>query len=277
LNSQSLKSILIKAKKLSHSSSFGIHNSSHIGDGIEFSEIREYEMGDDIKYIDSLQSAKHQKPMIKLFQRTTELDIIIVGFISGSLYFGTDEFKNEKLAFLASTFGFLAYNNGDSFSSFLGSDKLELCTKRSKHFFTISQMSKGFLETPCLEKEIDYKSIITKLNSITKPNSIIILIGDFLDIGDIDLSPLKQKDTRVCIIRDRFEENPDISGNINLIDNTKPIYLYSNISPTQTQNYKDAIKENDYKFFLHLNKLGIKYAKFYTNENDNKPLCELLR
>lgn len=271
-----LNSLTLQSQKIVNLLGFGIHTSLKHGSGLEFSEIREYETGDDIRHIDPVQSAKHQKTMIKLYQEQSNLDIIIVVLGSGSMYFGTDEFKSEKSALIASCFARLAYTNSDTFSSFIAEETLRQITKRSRKKENIQFMGDFLLKYNYINKKISLAPCLNTLGQIATKESVIVLIGDFLEY-DIDLSPLAKYDVRVCIIRDRFEENPEISGNINLIDNITSEYFYANVSHPQTQNYTDKLKELDLKLQHHLSNLGFRYAKFYTNESILLPLKEVIK
>lgn len=271
-----LHSLTLQSQKIVNLVGFGIHTSLKHGSGLEFSEIREYETGDDIRHIDPVQSAKHQKTMIKLYQEQSNLDIIIVVLGSGSIYFGTDEFKSEKCALIASCFAQLAYNNSDTFSSFLAVESLQEITKRSRKKENINFMGDFLLKYSYVNSQVNLSSCLNTIGQIATKESVIVLIGDFLD-DNIDLSPIAKYDVRVCIVRDRFEENPEINGNINLIDNKTSEYFYTNISSIQTLNYADKIKEQDLKLQHHLANLGFRYAKFYTNESILIPLKEIIK
>ncbi|WP_200415608.1 DUF58 domain-containing protein [Arcobacter sp. FWKO B] len=272
-----LKSFIIKAHKLAISHTFGIHTSKLLGDGYEFCEIREYQSGDDAKKIDWVQSTKASKPMVKAFHKSQDQNIVIVALMNGSLWFGTDEFKNELLTQLAINLSTIALYNNDSFSLYIANDKIEQITKQTKERKSIFSLAKKLYLYNCLNKSLNYNYIINTIAKIIKQKSVIILLGDFLNINDLNLSPLNRHDIKVGIIRDKFEENPLFNGNLSLLDNTSNNYIHAHISKIQTNNYANNIYKNDQLLYKQLNKFGISWAKFYTNEDTIKPLKELLK
>lgn len=275
METNELKNLILESSNLINSLGFGLHISSKNGSGYEFNQINEYQIGDDIRYISPIQSAKHQKPMIKLFNEQSNLDTIIISFVSGSLYFGTDEFKSEKLAKIATCFALLANNNSDTFSSYIATTNLLQTTPRSKKKSMVYSVGDELLKMSYLGSFIDFTKVCKMITKIAKKESVIILLGDFLQ-DNIDLSLLAPYDVRVCIIRDHFEESPQINGNINLIDNFSFEYFYTNISSPQTKNYEFWIQEHDVKLYNYLRSLGFKYTKFYTNESNILPIKEII-
>ena len=153
------KSILIKSKKLVFGENFGENITSQKCDGYDFCELREYETPDDAKKIDWILSAKHSKPIIKIFNEQKDLNIAIVLLLGGSMHFGTDEFKSEKAILLANILAFLAVRQNDKFWTFVAQDELLCMVKQSSKINSAKILVDKILQIECVGKAVDYKKI----------------------------------------------------------------------------------------------------------------------
>ncbi len=272
---KTLKQIIIKTKRQIFSEIIGNNSSLLRGEGYDFLELKEYEYGEDVKKIDWIISAKFKKPYVKVFHAQKELNINIVPILNGSVYFGSKRFKQELITEVCSIIGYSCVKQGDPFTSYISNKRVELCTKKSKRNFTVEKMSEKIFNYNCLGKKQDFKAITTELFKQIKKKSIIFFIGDFFDIQSLDLKLLSKKHEVVAIIiRDKFEENPSILGNVNLVDPSTNKTFDGNINKKTIEKYKKSVKENDHKLFEHLQNCAIKFTKIYTNE---EPLSKLLR
>ena len=271
------KSILIKSKKLVFGENFGENITSQKGDGYDFCELREYETTDDAKKIDWILSAKHSKPIIKIFNEQKDLNIAIVLLLGGSMHFGTDEFKSEKAILLASILAFLAVRQNDIFWAFVAQNQLNLVVKQAKNINNAKFLVDKLTNTKCVETQVDYKQIYSKLLKSLPKKSLVFLIGDFLESDTLGFDLLSKKyEIFALIVRDRFEEDPKFAGDLSLCDNENGVYFGTNFDDVWRKSYKNEISKNDAKLYEKLHKCGAKFAKFYTNEDEIKPLRKLL-
>ena len=272
------KSILIKSQKLVFGENFGENITSQKGDGYDFCELREYETTDDAKKIDWILSAKHAKPIIKVFNEQKDLNIAIVLLFGGSMYFGTDEFKSEKATLLASILSFLAVRQNDKFWAFVAQDELLCMVKQSSKINSAKILVEKLLQIECVGKAVDYKKIYPKLLKSLPKKSLVFLIGDFLQNDSFAFELLSKKyEVFALIVRDKFEEEPNFGGNLALCDNVSLNYFEASFDENFTKAQKQAIAKNDEKLFAKLQKNGVKFGKFYTNEPEFEPLAKLLR
>ncbi len=272
---KTLKKILIKTKRQIFSEIIGNNSSLLKGEGYDFLELKEYEYGEDVKKIDWIISAKFKKPYVKVFHAQKELNINIVSILSGSAYFGSKKFKQELITEICSIIAYSCIKQGDPFSSYIANEKLELCTKKSKRNFAVGEMSEKIFNYNCLGKKQDFKTITNQLFKQLKKKSIIFFVGDFFDIQELDLRLLSKKhEILAIIVRDKFEENPSLLGNVNLVDPSTNKSFEGNIDQQTVNKYIKYIKENDHKLFGHLQNCAIRFTKIYTDEN---PLSKLLR
>jgi len=272
---KTLKKILIKTRRKIFSEIIGNNSSLLKGEGYDFMELKEYEYGEDVKKIDWVISAKFKKPYVKVFHAQKELNIHIIPILSGSVYFGTKRFKQELITEISTILGYSCVKQGDPFSSYIANEQIELCTKKSKKNFAVTQMGQNIFDYQCIGKSSNYKTISNELFKLIRKKSIIFLIGDFFDIESLDLKLLSKKHEIVAIIvRDKFEEKPYELGNVSLNDPSTNKTFDGNINKSTILKYEKSVQENDHKLFEHFQKCAVRFVKIYTDED---PLPKLLR
>ena len=265
---KNIKKILIKTKKGVFSHSIGNNSSKFKGDGYDFVELREYEEGEDIRKIDWMISAKAGKPFVKVFHTQRELNIVIVPILNGSAHFGTKKLKQELISEICAVLGFASVASGDSFTSFIANEKVQLNTKRSKQLFSVEKMVENIYNYNCINKRTDNTAIKRELFKHIKEKSIIFLVGDFFDIENLDLKLLSARHEVVAIItRDPFEENPTPLGSVNFTDPSDSTVFDGSIGKSVVNEYKKKVKKNDLYLYEHFKKSDINFTKIYTNEN----------
>ena len=122
-----VRKIEIKTRRLSDNVFGGEYHSTFKGRGMTFSEVRQYQYGDDVRAIDWNVTARYQEPFVKVFEEERELTLLLVVDVSGSEYFGTQlQFKKEVLTEIASTLAFSALQNNDKVGLVLLSEDIEL-------------------------------------------------------------------------------------------------------------------------------------------------------
>jgi len=269
-----LKKILIKTKRAVFSEIVGNNTSRLRGEGYDFSELKEYEYGEDVKNIDWIISAKMQKPYSKVFHAQKELNVSIIPILNGSALFGSKKLKQEVITEICTILAYSSVKQGDPFESYIANKEVILNNKRTKTIFGVYSMAQNLIEYDCLHKECRYETIVNELNKKIKKRSLLFLIGDFFDANNLDLKLLNKKhEVIVIIVRDHFEENPPQLGNINLIDPSNNSRFEGNINKKLISSYKAKVKENDHILLTNLQKNGIKFTKIYTNE---EPLSKII-
>ncbi len=260
-----LNKIIIKTKRQVFSEILGDNISPFKGEGYDFVELREYESGEDIKKIDWITSAKLQKPYVKVFHETKELNIIIASMLDHGVLFGTSKPKQELIASVVSILGFSAIKQNDPFSSYIFHNTKHSNTTPSKHIHSVIDATNNILEFNPKGLEANYKNLTNTLYKQIKKRSLIFVLGDFLNDCDLRLLSIKHEVVAI-IIRDRFEEEPSNIGQINLVDkdNTK---LNININSHSIKSYQQNLYANDHKLFEHFKQNQIKWCKIYTNED----------
>jgi len=253
-----MKNIIITARKKAFSLFNGHRYSTKHGDGLDFSELREYQIGDNVKRIDYNITAKKQKPYIKVFNEEKELNIIIVGLIDYKSYFGSTMLKYEKMLEVISTLSFSGLNSGDRVGiEVYSKDNLFIKpTKNKKSIMLLSKFNENIIDV-----KIDYKKILDGLIR-HKKNSVLIIVSDFF--YEYDFKKLGAKfDTYAVIVRDKLEENPSKLNGVTIIN---PLNNKTSIADFDN-SYKAKILGNDTKLISNFKKSNIRYIKLYTNED----------
>ncbi len=253
--------IIIKSRKKAFSLFSGHRHSSKHGEGLDFEELREYQIGDNVKRIDYNITAKRQKPFIKVFSEERELNIVIVGIFDYKTYFGSKNLKSEKMFEIISTLAYSGVKSEDKvILNLFGKNKI--ISKPTKKLKFISANLTNF-NLDVKATQIDYTEVLDSLIK-HKKNSVMIIVSDFF--YEYDFKKFKKFDTYCVIVRDKLEENPEILNGLTIIN---PINNKSSIADFD-KSYKSKILANDSRLISNLKKYDIRYMKIYTDEEVDK-------
>ncbi|NLH39560.1 MAG: DUF58 domain-containing protein [Elusimicrobia bacterium] len=177
-----VKNIEIRTGKLVSESFAGQYLSVFKGKGVEFAEVREYVVGDDIRTIDWNITARTSKVYVKKFNEERELTVMVASDVSASGLFGTrNKTKNELSAELAALFMFAALKNNDKTGLFLFSDNTELYVPPKKGKNHILRIVRDMIAFKPKSSRTNISVALKNLNQILKRKAVIILISDFMD------------------------------------------------------------------------------------------------
>ena len=270
------KKIILKTRRQVFGDMLGNNASLFQGQGFEFAELREYIYGDDVRKIDWKTTAKLGKPFVKVYKEERELNVVVATMMNGSVYFGTVRQKSELIAEIVSILGFSAVKNSDLFSHFIYADKFYEKSKPSKKLFAVSRAVEALSEFKTLGKEADFKGFADALFRRVKKRSLLFIVSDF--IGEIDLSLLSKKhDVFAVIVRDKFEENPQELGYLQLIDMESGGSYEGSVDNSTLAQYKKALDKNDEKLYKDFKRNAIRFAKIYTDEEPYLKLIKKMR
>jgi uncharacterized protein (DUF58 family) len=260
-----LKSLQIKARHQVYTLLSG-HNLSKLhGEGYDFSELREYQMGDDIRKINWTITAKLGKPYVKELHANRELSVVVAALMDGSLYFGTSNAKQKKLTELASILAYATQLSGDIFRGISYEEHKVFATMPTKQIYHIEQFSKHLFEASLLGTKISLNTSVADLFKRVEKPSLIFIIGDFLE--EIDLSLLAQKHEIIAlIVRDRDEENLKSLGEVTLENPRGKAKLNTYFGKRSIEKYKAKLIENDLKLKEHFTAFDIRSVKIFTDE-----------
>ena len=184
-----IKNLEIQTKDLVEGIESGAYNSKFRGGGIEFSEVREYIPGDDVKRIDWNVSARHNSLFVKEFVEENELNIYLILDLSASNDFGFIKSKLDLGFEVAVSLMFLALKNNDKLGLGIFTDKLEKFIPSKKGKKHLLRIIKELIEYKPKSKKTDILESLSTLNNKLKRKSVIYIISDF--ISDTYDKPLK--------------------------------------------------------------------------------------
>lgn len=176
-----VRKIEIKTRRLSDHIFGGEYHSTFKGRGMTFSEVRQYQFGDDVRNIDWNVTARYNEPYIKVFEEERELTMMLVADVSGSELFGTDkQFKNEIITEVAATLAFSAMQNNDKIGLILFTDEIELYIPPKKGKSHVLRIIRELLEFKPASKKTDLTQAIKFLSNVMKKKAIVFVLSDFI-------------------------------------------------------------------------------------------------
>ena len=257
----------------------GQYESAYKGRGMAFAEVREYQIGDDIRTIDWNVSARFGRPFVKVFHEERELTVILVLDLSGSHRFGTrGRFKRELLAEVAGMLAFLAIRTNDKVGAILFSSGVERVIPPKKGASHVWRLIKEIFTYEPQDLRTDIDAVLTYLNRVAKRHAIVFLISDCMDTGfekSLRLTA-KKHDLTVIQVTDPAEEALPEVGLVFLTDpETGEAALVDTRSRRVKERWQAArAAERAYLSDL-LRRAGVDHVELATNGPVVEPLTRL--
>ena len=248
-----VRKIEIKTRRLSDHIFGGEYHSTFKGRGMTFSEVRQYQYGDDVRNIDWNVTARYSEPFVKVFEEERELTMMLMVDISGSEFFGTQEqFKNEIITEIAATLAFSATQNNDKIGLILFSDKIELYIPPKKRRSHVLRIIRELIEFKPESKQTNIAEALKFLSSVMKKKAIVFVLSDFIadDFQHTMKIASKKHDVTGIRVFDKREETIPNLGMVQMQDEeTGEMMLVNTSSKKVRQNYAQYYRErvNYYK------------------------------
>ena len=276
-----VRKIEIKTKGLSQHIFAGEYHSAFKGKGIAFSEVREYQYGDDIRNVDWNVTARFNHPYIKVFEEERELTVVLLVDVSGSRFFGTlSQLKMNVITEISAVLSFSAIQNNDKVGVILFSDKIEKFIPPKKGKQHILRIIRELLDFRPENRKTSITEALRFLSNAIKKRSIVFLISDFMDYQFEDALRIaaKRHDLVGLHIYDiRETELPDI-GLINIVDAETGKEILVDTSSRYIRNtYKNTWKKRTDDLNEIFLKLGVDTASISTDEDYVRPLINLFK
>lgn len=180
-----VRQIEIKTRGLSRNIFAGQYHSAFKGRGMAFSEVREYQFGDDIRDIDWNVTARYIRPYVKVFEEERELTVMLLIDVSGSKDFGTvSRMKKEVITEIAATLAFSAIQNNDKIGVVFFSDQIEKFIPPQKGKRHILYIIRELIDFQPDHKKTDLGQALKYLTNAIKKRCTAFLISDFIDKGN---------------------------------------------------------------------------------------------
>ena len=179
-----VRRIRLRTRQVVNDALAGQYHAAFKGRGMEFEEVRPYQIGDDVRSIDWNVSARLGDPHIKLFREERELTVVLAVDVSGSQAFGTtDRFKRDLVAEFAATVAFSAAMNNDKIGLLSFTDQVEGFVPPRKGTNQVMRIVRDLLAIRARGRGTDIGSAIEELDRVLRQRAVVFVVSDFLDEG----------------------------------------------------------------------------------------------
>jgi uncharacterized protein (DUF58 family) len=276
-----VRKIEIKTRGLSNQIFSGHYHSSFKGKGMAFSEVREYQYGDDIRNIDWNVTARFNHPFVKIFEEERELTVMLLIDVSGSNEFGTQvQLKEELMTEIAAVLAFSAIQNNDKVGVIFFSDKIEKFIPPKKGTTHILRIIRELIDFRPDSQKTNVAEGLRYLTNAIKKRCTAFIISDFMDTGfdnAIKIAGRKHDLVALRVYDKREEQLPNIG--------LTKIYSKETGSRKWVDTSSKTVRENYRKWWIqhdgYLNRLflksGVDAAHFSTDQDYVKPLVNLFK
>ena len=278
-----VRKIEIKTKGLSQNIFAGEYHSAFKGRGMTFSEVREYQYGDDIRDIDWNVTARHNRPYVKVFEEERELTVMLMVDVSGSKDFGAvGEVKREFMAEIAATIAFSAIQNNDKVGVVFFSDKIEKFIPPKKGKKHILLVIRELLDFQPENRGTDINMAMEFLTSAIKKRCTTFVISDFIDdthdyYKSMSIANNKHDVIALQVYDKREAELPDV-GLMRVLDSDTGEEQWINTSSKKTrQAYQKWWFNRQQRMNITAQRCKVDLASMATDEDYVKTLMSLFK
>ncbi|HLV63872.1 DUF58 domain-containing protein [Galbibacter sp.] len=239
-----VRKIEIKTRRLSDHVFGGEYHSTFKGRGMTFSEVRNYQFGDDVRNIDWNVTARYNEPFVKVFEEERELTMMLLVDVSASENFGTSkQFKKDIITEISATLAFSAMQNNDKIGLILFSDKIELYIPPKKGRFHVLRIIRELLEFTPENKQTNIDEALRFMSGVSKKRVIAFILSDFMDDNydqALKIAANKHDITGIRIYDQKEAEMPNI-GFVQMEDAETGELLLVNTKSKQVRNQYAAL------------------------------------
>ncbi|HNY02000.1 MAG TPA: DUF58 domain-containing protein [Bacteroidales bacterium] len=276
-----VRKIEIKTRGLSNQIFSGQYHSVFKGRGMAFSEVREYQPGDDIRSIDWNVTARFNHPYVKVFDEERELTVMLLIDVSGSNYFGSRKvFKQDLITEIAAVLAFSAIQNNDKVGVIFFSNCIEKFIPPKKGTSHILRIIRELIEFEPQHRETNLTEPLRFLTNAIKKRCTAFLLSDFIDRGFEDAIKIANKKHDLIALR-IFDERETELPDVGLIcarnaETGKQIWIDSSDRRVRRQ-YNNWYRAHDQYLTDLFRKSGVDVAPIATDQDYIKPLMGLFR
>lgn len=277
-----VRKIEIKTRRLSANIFAGQYHSVFKGRGMAFSEVREYQFGDDVRDIDWNVTARFNRPYVKVFEEERELTVMLLIDVSGSLDFGTEvQTKRDMVTEIAATIAFSAIQNNDKIGVVFFSDKIEKYIPPKKGRKHILYIIREMLDFKPESKKTDIKQALEFLTSVSKRRCTAFILSDFYARQDFQQALIignrKHDIVAIQVYDRRAKELPNV-GLMKVVDAETGYEQYIDTSSKALRTAYSRYWRNRQNGLLEtFNKSNVDNISIATNEDYVKALLMLFK
>ncbi|NCP45481.1 MAG: DUF58 domain-containing protein [Flavobacteriales bacterium CG18_big_fil_WC_8_21_14_2_50_32_9] len=277
-----VRKIEIKTRGLSNQIFSGEYHSAFKGRGMAFSEVREYQHGDEIRTIDWNVTARFNHPYVKVFEEEREMTVMLLVDVSGSKEFGTQQKSKQELATeICALLAFSAIQNNDKVGVIFFSDKIEKFIPPKKGRTHILMIIRDLIDFEPENKGTDIEMALKYFTNVIKRRSTAFIISDFISTKNFEdaLKIANKKHDLIALhLYDKAEDVLPNLGLVPMIDAETNKIEWVNTSDKEVQkNYKIAYLKRKDKLKNTWQKSGVDAAEIGTHEDYVKPLMALFK
>jgi uncharacterized protein (DUF58 family) len=238
-----VRKIEIKTRRLSDHIFGGEYHSTFKGRGMTFSEVRQYQFGDDVRSIDWNVTARYNEPFVKVFEEERELTMMLMVDVSGSELFGTtNRFKKDIITEISATLAFSALQNNDKVGLLLFSDEIELFIPPKKGNSHVLRIIRELLEFSPKSNKTNIGEALKYLTNVMKKKAIVFVLSDFMATDykqTLKITGKKHDVTGIRIYDEKEEHIPNL-GVVQMLDSETGSLKLVN---TQSKSVRNAYGE----------------------------------
>ncbi|MCX7909054.1 MAG: DUF58 domain-containing protein [Ignavibacteria bacterium] len=276
-----VRKIEIKTRKLSQNIFSGQYHSVFKGYGIAFSEVREYQIGDDVRLIDWNVTARFNHPYVKVFEEERELTLILLIDVSGSESFGTRvHYKRDLIAEVSAVLSFSALQNNDKIGAILFSDKVERFIPPKKGRTHVLHIVRELLNFEPKSKTTRIENALQFVFNTIKKRAIVFVLSDFLDTEFENALKIvaRKHDTIAIQVSDKREYELLPLGLIYIQDaETGETFWFDSNDKQALKNYQLWWHSRQLRLQELFQKYNIDHIQLHTGESYIEPLIEFFR
>ena len=276
-----VRKIEIKTRGLSNQIFSGEYHSAFKGRGMAFSEVREYQPGDDIRAIDWNVTARLNHPYIKIFEEERELTVMLLVDVSGSGDFGTvKQFKKDMMTEICAVLAFSAIQNKDKIGVIFFSDQIEKFIPPKKGKSHILRIIRELIEFEPKHRKTNIGEALRYFTNVIKKKSTAFIISDFINEGFEDALKIANRKHDVVAIR-IFDQREATLPNVGLMRmkdaETDDFMLVDTNDHQVRENYFHWWKEKENYLKNVFAKSGVDVVKIRTDQNYVQPLMTMFK
>lgn len=276
-----VRKIEIKTRGLSRQVFSGQYHSVFKGRGMAFSEVREYQYGDDVRAIDWNVTARFNKPFIKVFEEERELTVMLLIDVSGSNNFGTNtNFKLDVITEIAAVLAFSAIQNNDKVGVIFFSDKIEKFIPPKKGSTHILRIIRELVDFKADNSGTNISEALKFLTNAIKKRCTAFLLSDFMDESYSDALKIagNKHDLMAIRVSDERENSIPNVGMLQIKDAETGQRMWVDTSSKEVRNHF-ANQANQFAFKVRdiVKKSGVDLAEISTGQDYVVPLMKMFK
>lgn len=277
-----VRKIEIKTRGLSQNIFAGVYHTAFKGRGVTFSEVREYQPGDDVRDIDWNVTARQNKPFVKVYEEDRELTLMLLIDVSGSELFGTSTGpKRDMMAEIAATLAYSSLANNDKVGVIFFSDRIEKFIPPKKGKTHTLLIIREILNLTPERKKTDINVAIEFLNQAIKKRCTAFLLSDFIDESDyyknMSVANRKHELAAIQVFDEKDSKLPNVGlVRMNDLESGREMWV-----DTSMAGVRKDYERNWYSYRQRVSgickRCGVDYISISTSEDFIKKLLEMFR